>query len=101
MRAKVYSLEMISEKDHDDILASAEGSFEVPSFKKTHLKRCKGVKRHLLRQKVLHKHFRASVEDKKNKMVDFLSSTSSVSPELLRVILYRHLLSCSNNIMKE
>ena len=67
---------MISEKDHDDILASAEGSFEVPSFKKTHLKRCKGVKRHLLRQKVLHKHFRASVEDKKNKMVDFYSINS-------------------------
>ena len=51
VRSKVYSLEMIDDDHYDNIMNSAEGAFDVNPNIKSNMKRCKGVKRHLIEKK--------------------------------------------------
>ncbi len=67
---------MIPEEQYDKIMQSAEGGFEIYPGIKSHMKRCKGVKRHLVQKKMRHEDFRASVLEGKNKYVDFYSINS-------------------------
>ena len=76
VRSKVYSLQMIPEEEYDKILASAEGDFEINPHIKRSLKRCKGVKRHVIRKTLRHEDFKASVLDRINKYVNFYSINS-------------------------
>ena len=76
VRSKVYSLEMIDDDHYDNIMNSAEGAFDVNPNIKSNMKRCKGVKRHLIEKKIRHEDFRASVLEKKNKNVDFYTIQS-------------------------
>ena len=76
VRSKVYSLETISEDEYDSILQTAEGEYEIRPKKKSNLKRCKGVKRHLVQKRLRHKDFRDAVLEKRNLYVDFYSINS-------------------------
>ena len=76
VRAKVYSLETITNQEYDRILTEEDGHYDIPEEKKTEVKRCKGVKRYLLKSKLRHKHFREAIMKKKNFHVNFKTIAS-------------------------
>ena len=57
-------------------MLSAEGDYEIRPKKKSNLKRCKGVKRHLVEKRLRHNDFRATVLEERNKYVNFYSINS-------------------------